>query len=77
MRGSEVFASQVCDPILELVMRRHYEAALIAIEGVKMVNLALQPSQYLGGSGGSRPYSRKMASRNSCAPSSFPFAVDG
>ena len=33
-----------------------------------MVNLALQPSQYLGRSGGSRPYCRKRASNHSCSP---------
>ena len=42
-----------------------------------MVNLALQPSQYLGRSGGSKPYCRKRASRHSCDPISVPFTVDG
>ena len=34
MRGSEIFAGQVYDPILELVMTHCDEAAPFAIEGV-------------------------------------------
>ena len=34
MRGSEIFAGQVYDPILELVMTHCDEAAPLAIEGV-------------------------------------------
>ena len=41
------------------------------------MNLSFQPLQYLGRSGGSRPYRKKRASRHSCTPSSVPFTVDG
>ena len=53
------------------------EASPLAIEGTEMVNLALQPSQYLERSRGSRPYRMKRVSCHSCAPSSVPFTVDG
>ena len=43
----------------------------------QIVNLALQPSHFVGRSGGSSPYHRKRASWNYCAPSSVIFNVDG
>ena len=42
-----------------------------------MQNLAWQPLQCVGRSGGWRPYRRKKTLRHSCAPSSFPLTVDG
>ena len=43
----------------------------------KIVNLVLQPSQYVGRSGRSWSYLRKRASHHSCAPRSVLFTVDG
>ena len=35
MRGGEGFSGQVCDPVPEVIMTRHEEAAPLAVEGVE------------------------------------------
>ena len=78
MNRCEGFSGQVRDPVTEIAVTRRDESAPLAVEGMAYGEiLALQPSQYLGRSGGSRPYLRKRASRYSYAHSSVPFTVDG